>query len=80
MFRQLSIVDVSKFDLVISHPPCDDLGLCGARWFKEKRLSGKQEQSINFFLDMWEISNCVENPKNIMSGWKYLRQWFPVII
>jgi len=69
-----------KWDRIISFPPCTDLSLSGARHFEKKRLSGEQEFSINFFLDVWELSNCVENPKNIMSGWKYITRWFPKIV
>lgn len=71
---------VNEWDLKISHPPCDDIALCGAKWFDKKRLSGQQKESIIFFLDVWEFSNCTENPKNIMSGWKYLKKWYPDII
>lgn len=76
----LKQVKPDYYDMVISHPPCDDIALCGTRWFDKKRLSGQQEASINFFLDIWEISNCTENPKNIMSGWKYIKKWYPAII
>ena len=69
-----------EWDLIISFPPCTDLSLSGSAHFEKKRLSGQQEHSINFFLDIWEVSNCTENPKNIMSGWKYLQKWYPKII
>lgn len=69
-----------KWDLVISFPPCTDLSLSGAKWFDRKRLSGEQEQSIWFFLHIWRYSNCTENPMNIMSGWAYLKKWFPHIV
>ncbi len=67
------------FDLAISFPPCTDLSVSGARWFEKKRLSGEQESSINFFLDVWELSDSVENPVNIMTGHKYIKKWFPEI-
>lgn len=65
------------WDLKIAFPPCTDLAVSGARWFKEKRLSGEQEQSIIFFLDVWEKSNAVENPIGIMNGGRYIKKWFP---
>jgi hypothetical protein len=68
------------WDRVISFPPCTDLAVSGAGHFAKKRLSGEQERSINFFLDIWEISHSVENPKNIMSGWRYLKKWFPYLV
>lgn len=68
------------WDLIISFPPCTHLSLSGAKHFEKKRLSGEQEQGISFFLDIWEISNATENPRNIMSGWDYIRKWFPCIV
>lgn len=60
------------WDLVIAHPPCTHLASSGARWFKEKRESGEQDDAINFFY--WIIENCskysklcIENPIGIMS-------------
>lgn len=51
-------------------PPCTDLCVSGARWFKEKRSDGRQHRSISFFLmcanagiPKWSI----ENPIGIMS-------------
>src|SRR4030043_899372 len=37
------------FDLMIAHPPCTDLAVSGAAWFKQKRADGKQQRSIEFF-------------------------------
>lgn len=65
------------YDRIISFPPCTDLALSGSRWFDKKRLSGEQEKSIQFFIDVWSISDVVENPKNIMSGFEYIKRWFP---
>lgn len=66
-----------RYDLVISFPPCTDLAVSGARWFDKKRLSGEQEKSINFFLDVWYYSHATENPVGIMSGGNYIKKWFP---
>lgn len=59
-----------KWDLVIAFPPCTDLAVSGARWFKEKRESGEQQKSINFFLAFTRLSCpfCIENPIGIMSS------------
>jgi hypothetical protein len=69
---------------VISFPPCTDLSCSGSGHYAKKRLSGEQEQSINFFIDIWLLSDAVENPKNIMSGWQkkgsYLNRWYPHIV
>lgn len=57
------------WDLVIAHPPCTDLAVSGARWFPEKRASGAQQRSIEFF-KMFTDLECkwaIENPIGIMS-------------
>lgn len=58
------------WDLIIAHPPCTDLASSGARWFKQKRENGSQENSINFFMN-FVYARCdkiaIENPIGIMS-------------
>lgn len=53
--------------LKIGFPPCTHLAVSGARWFKEKRKDGRQQDGIEFFLKMAEIFNVLENPIGIMS-------------
>ena len=58
------------WDLVVAFPPCTDLAVSGARWFEEKRKSGKQQKSIDFFMIFTKLS-CpwvIENPIGIMSS------------
>lgn len=58
------------WDLMIAHPPCTDLSVAGARWFKEKRENGSQKASIEFFMRLANANVnkiCVENPVSIMS-------------
>jgi hypothetical protein len=58
------------WDLAIFHPPCTDLAVSGARYFKEKRADGRQQAAINFFmlLATAEIpKTATENPISIMS-------------
>jgi site-specific DNA-cytosine methylase len=57
----------SQWDLIISFPPCTDLAVSGARWFSEKRKDGRQQKSIEFFLQISALSNVTENPIGIMS-------------
>jgi len=60
---------VYSWDLVISFPPCTDLASSGARWFAEKIADGRQQKSIEFFLNFVDL-DCpwaVENPVGIMS-------------
>jgi len=59
------------WDMVIAFPPCTDLAVSGARWFKEKRADGRQQKSIEFFM-MFTALDCpkvaIENPIGIMSS------------
>ena len=59
-----------NWDLIIAHPPCTDLAVSGARWFKEKQADGRQKKAIDFFMEFIN-ADCehiaVENPVCIMS-------------
>ena len=59
-----------KWDMIIAFPPCTDLAVSGARYFKEKQADGRQHRSIEFFLKFVE-ADCpriaIENPVGIMS-------------
>lgn len=60
----------NEWDLMIAHPPCDNLAVSGARWFKEKQADYRQQKSIVFFMQL-ALANipkiAVENPIGIMS-------------
>lgn len=59
------------WDLMIAHPPCTDLAVSGAAWFKEKRMDGRQAASISFFMKLIKSDIpmiAVENPVCIMSS------------
>lgn len=59
------------WDLMIAHPPCTDLACSGAAWFEKKRADGRQQQSIEFFMQFTCTSIprwCIENPVGIMSS------------
>jgi len=58
------------WDMMIAFPPCTDLCVSGARWFKSKIASGQQQKSVEFFkriatADIPRVA--VENPVGIMS-------------
>ena len=59
-----------NWDLIIAHPPCTDLAVSGAAWFKEKQHDMRQQKSCVFFM-YFILANCkhiaVENPIGIMS-------------
>lgn len=61
---------VERWDMLIAFPPCTDLTVSGARWFKNKQADGRQQKSINFFMKFAEV-DCekvaIENPVGIMS-------------
>ena len=63
-----------KWAMIIAFPPCTDLAVSGARYFKEKQKDGRQQKSIDFFMLFTEV-DCprvaIENPIGIMSTrWK----------
>lgn len=58
------------WDMVLAFPPCTDLAVSGARWFKEKIADGRQQRSIDFFMEFTKL-DCkwaIENPIGIMSS------------
>ena len=58
-----------QWDMVIAFPPCTDLCVSGARWFKEKQADGRQQRSIDFFMQFTYLTCnwAIENPIGIMS-------------
>jgi site-specific DNA-cytosine methylase len=58
------------WDMVIAFPPCTDLAVSGARYFKQKREDGRQYFSIKFFEFFTYLKTpmiAIENPIGIMS-------------
>lgn len=58
------------WDMIIAFPPCTDLAVSGARWFKEKIKDGRQQKAIDFFLAIIAFpcdKIAIENPIGIMS-------------
>lgn len=60
------------FDAGFAFPPCTDLCVSGARWFAQKQADGRQQKSIEFFMELVHAikkigKGAVENPKGIMS-------------
>lgn len=60
-----------KWDMLIAFPPCTDLAVSGARWFREKQKDLRQQKSVAFFMH-FVLAHCdriaVENPVGIMSS------------
>lgn len=60
-----------KYDIGIFFPPCTDLAVSGARWFKEKRADGRQQKAEAFFMKLVNApidKIAIENPIGIMSS------------
>jgi hypothetical protein len=57
------------WDAIFAFPPCNNLSVSGARYFKEKRADGRQQQSIEFFLQFtrFTVPFAIENPVGVMS-------------
>jgi hypothetical protein len=63
-------INAMPFELMIAHPDCTHLAVSGAKWFKAKRLDGRQAEAIDNFLMFTRIpiaKKCIENPVSIMS-------------
>lgn len=61
------------WDLMIAHPPCTDLSVSGARHFAAKKIDGRQQASVSFFMKLQRLSahipkTATENPICIMSS------------
>lgn len=59
------------WDLMIAHPPCTDLSVSGARHFEAKRMNGRQQASVSFFMRLAKADIphiAIENPVCIMSS------------
>lgn len=69
---QLDVKTILHYNwaMVIAFPPCTHLASSGARWFEKKRLDGRQQEAIDFFMLFTKLS-CplvvIENPIGIMS-------------
>lgn len=57
------------WDLMIAHPPCTDLAVSGAAWFKKKGLDRIERAASFFNVLMWAPIKriCLENPVGLAS-------------
>ncbi len=61
----------NSWDLMIAHPPCTDLAVSGAAWFKEKIADGRQQRALDFVQKLMEApipKICIENPISVISS------------
>lgn len=62
-------IDLSKYDLLIAHPPCTHLASSGARWFAQKRR--EQEEALAFvrwFMSLPVQRIAIENPVGLIGS------------
>ena len=59
------------WDVMIAHPPCTHLSVSGARHFADKRMDGRQQAGVSFFMLLARAPIpriAIENPVCIMSS------------
>ena len=59
------------WDLMVAHPPCTHLSVSGARHFAEKRMDGRQQAAVSFFMTLARAPIAriaIENPVCVMSS------------
>lgn len=61
------------WDLMIAHPPCTHLSVSGSRHFESKRMDGRQQSAVSFFMRIVRQSAhiprvAIENPVCIISS------------
>jgi hypothetical protein len=71
---QGDVFDVIDYpwDLAILHPPCTHTSVSGAKHFAEKRMDGRQQAAVSFFMALVRRSAhipmvCLEQPVSIIS-------------
>jgi len=68
--QDVTVLLKQHWDMIIAFPPCTHLCVSGARWFPQKRVDGRQQQGIDFFM-LFANAKCdkvaIENPVGIMS-------------
>jgi hypothetical protein len=59
------------WDLMVAHPPCTDIAVSGAVWFKEKIADGRQQRALDFvqmLMDAPIPRIAIENPISVISS------------
>jgi hypothetical protein len=59
------------WDLMVAHPPCTDLAVSGAAWFKEKIADGRQQRALDFVQALMDAPIpmiAIENPISVISS------------
>lgn len=67
----VSLLLSGAWDLLIAHPPCTDIAVSGAAWFKEKIADGRQQRALDFVQLLMNCGIpriCIENPVSVISS------------
>ena len=67
----LKIINDNKWDCMIGFPPCTHLAVSGAAWFQQKKMDGRQDDAIHFFMQLINAPIkhiAIKNPIGIMSN------------
>lgn len=59
------------WDIMVAFPPCTHLSVSGARHFEAKKLDGRQQAGVSFFMALAKADVpriAIENPVSIMSS------------
>lgn len=71
---QGNVFDVIDYpwDLAIFHPPCTHTSVSGAKHFEAKRMDGRQQAGVSFFMALWRRAEhipafAMEQPVSIIS-------------
>ncbi len=61
------------WDMAIFHPPCTHLSVSGSRHFEAKRMDGRQQSAVAFFMQIVRRAEhikrmAIENPVCVMSS------------
>lgn len=70
---QCDVFDIINegWDLMVAHPPCTDLAVSGAAWFKEKIADGRQQRALDFVQALMNAPIpmiAIENPISVISS------------
>lgn len=65
------LIGKQHFDLMVAHPPCTDIAVSGAAWFKEKIADGRQQAALDFVQRLMDApieKIAIENPVSVISS------------
>jgi len=65
------LIGAIDFDLMVAHPPCTDIAVSGAAWFKEKIADGRQQEALDFVQKLMDAPIeriAIENPVSVISS------------